>query len=224
MNISDLGQASRTPSRAEQNSSTNLGKEDFLKLLTVQLQYQDPLNPLENTEFIAQMAQFSSLEQLQNMNQAMDRSMESESILHNSMRNNLATSLIGKSVEIPTGEIAFSGDGESTLAYRLDAGAIKASVQITDARSNLVKEFEVEPSQRYGSITWDGKSAAGSEVPPGAYRISVLAEGPGGTPISGEALKSVKVQAIRNLAGEATIWAGNREISLAELSGVLSGE
>ena len=67
MNISDLGQASRTPSRAEQNSSTNLGKEDFLKLLTVQLQYQDPLNPLENTEFIAQMAQFTSLEQTKGM-------------------------------------------------------------------------------------------------------------------------------------------------------------
>ena len=224
MNISDLGQASRTASRAVQNSSTNLGKEDFLKLLTVQLQYQDPLNPLENTEFIAQMAQFSSLEQLQNMNQSMDRSLESESVLHNSMRNNLATSLIGKSVEIPTGEITFSGDGETTLAYRLDGRASKASVQITDARGNLVKEFEVEPSRRYGSITWDGKSVAGSEVPPGAYRISVSAEGPGGTPIGGEALKSVKVQAIRNLAGEATVWAGNREISLAELSGVLSGE
>ena len=67
MNISDLGRASRTPSRAEQNSSTNLGKEDFLKLLTVQLQYQDPLNPLENTEFIAQMAQFTSLEQTKGM-------------------------------------------------------------------------------------------------------------------------------------------------------------
>ena len=179
MNISDFGRLRQDPANTTQNSSTNLGKEDFLRLLTVQLQYQDPLNPMENTEFIAQMAQFSSLEQLQNMNQSMDRNLESENLLHNSMRNNLATSLIGKSVEIPTSEIEFAGDGSTTLAYRLGEGASKASVRITDARGNLVREFEVDPSSQYGSITWDGKSTADTEVPAGAYRVVVSAEGAG---------------------------------------------
>lgn len=52
------------------NKSSQLGKDDFLKLLVTQMQYQDPLNPMDDTQFVSQMAQFSSLEQMQNMNTA----------------------------------------------------------------------------------------------------------------------------------------------------------
>ena len=54
-----------------QKSNSTLGKDDFLKLLVTQLEYQDPMNPMDNTQFVAQMAQFSSLEQMQNMSQTM---------------------------------------------------------------------------------------------------------------------------------------------------------
>ncbi|HMM21563.1 MAG TPA: flagellar hook assembly protein FlgD [Selenomonadales bacterium] len=79
------------------NNTTNkdkgsLGKDDFLKLLVTQLRYQDPMNPMDNTEFVAQMAQFSSLEQMQNMNTTMAKYQ--------------ATSLIGKNI------VWSSGDGQ----------------------------------------------------------------------------------------------------------------
>ena len=133
--------AAQTPN----NPKTQLGKDDFLRLLTVQLQYQDPMNPMENTEFIAQMAQFTSLEQLQNMNQQLEKNFASDGSLRAAVENNLAASLVGKQVEVPTGEIAYDGTQSTTMAYRLGTGAATASVRILDARGLLVREFELDP-------------------------------------------------------------------------------
>lgn len=86
-------------------ASNELGKDDFLKLLIAQLSNQDPTNPLENTEFIAQMAQFSSLEQMTNMSQ----SFEKLSALINSSE---AQSMLGKTVELDLGDYSVKGIAE----------------------------------------------------------------------------------------------------------------
>jgi len=222
MNISSI--TNPVPAGQTVNPKTQLGKDDFLRLLTVQLRYQDPLKPLENTQFIAQMAQFSSLEQLQNMNTSLEKNLGAETELQTAFRRSLVTSLVGKAVEIPTREIEYDGKKESTLAYRLGSGAQQASLQILDARGTLVRQFELDTVSAYGSITWDGRSEAGTEVPSGAYRAVVQAEDASGAPVGGDALKSVRVQAVRYTDQDARIWADGRELSLSELSGVLRGE
>lgn len=83
-------------------ASNELGKDDFLKILIAQLSNQDPTSPLENTEFIAQMAQFSSLEQMTNMSQ----SFEKMSAFVNSSE---AQSMIGRTVEIDLGDTSAKG-------------------------------------------------------------------------------------------------------------------
>lgn len=70
--------ASNTKSTAAVNSSTNLGKDEFLKILMTQVQNQDPLNPVDDKEFISQMATFSSLEQMMNMNTTMTKFVENQ--------------------------------------------------------------------------------------------------------------------------------------------------
>ena len=221
MNISSI--VNQNGAQAQAASAQNqLGKDDFLKLLTVQLRYQDPLNPMENTEFIAQMAQFSSLEQLQNMNQSMAQSQGSEAELHAAFKNNLVTSLVGKSVEVPTQEVAYDGQ-DAEVAYRLGERARSAALRILDARGQLVRQLELDTSQAYGTIEWDGKSESGDKVPEGAYLAVVAAEGPGGVPVEADVLKRVKVDAVRYAGSEARIWADGRELSLADLRGVLAG-
>ncbi|ATL39518.1 flagellar hook assembly protein FlgD [Bacillus velezensis] len=70
--------ASSAKSTAAVNSSTNLGKDEFLKILMTQVQNQDPLNPVDDKEFISQMATFSSLEQMMNMNTTMTKFVENQ--------------------------------------------------------------------------------------------------------------------------------------------------
>ena len=87
--------------------SNELGKDDFLKLLITQLSNQDPTSPMENTEFISQMAQFSSLEQMTNMNESFGR-------MASMINSSQAATTIGKTVEIDAGDTTTRGVVEAT--------------------------------------------------------------------------------------------------------------
>jgi flagellar basal-body rod modification protein FlgD len=104
--VNATGYSYRTAgSQENQTKNTQtLGKDDFLKLLITQLRYQDPTSPVDDKEFIAQLAQFSSLEQIQSLNQNLQLMMESQQKLTALAQ---ATAMIGKVVEI------FSYEGES---------------------------------------------------------------------------------------------------------------
>ncbi|MCL2295243.1 MAG: flagellar hook assembly protein FlgD [Spirochaetes bacterium] len=87
-----------------------LGKEDFLKILITQLTHQDPTNPMEDREFIAQMAQFSMLEQMTNMSRDFNR-------LHNVIASSQAINLIGKTVQVSDGDRVVIGRVEEVLGF-----------------------------------------------------------------------------------------------------------
>ncbi|MFH1570567.1 MAG: flagellar hook assembly protein FlgD [Gemmatimonadota bacterium] len=221
MDIASITSAAATASQTKA-ASTQLGKDDFLRLLTVQLQYQDPLNPMENTEFIAQMAQFSSLEQLQNMNTSLAKSQGSDAELSANLQNNLVASLVGKTVEVPTAEVEYDGDHSSSIGYRLDSGARDASVQVLDGRGQLVAEFPLDAAQRRGEVEWDGRSSQGTEVPAGAYLVLVRATDAVGNAVRAQAVEAVRVDAVRFDSQGARIWAGGHELSLEDLQGVVA--
>lgn len=102
MQVNPTGSTHTAANSTENIDATkSLGKDDFLKLLITQLRYQDPINPVEDKEFIAQMAQFSSLEQMQNLTSSLNLMMESQQRL---TALGQATSMIGKIVEILTDE------------------------------------------------------------------------------------------------------------------------
>lgn len=198
---------------------TQMGKDDFLRLLTVQLQYQDPLNPMDNTQFIAQMAQFSSLEQLQNINESLQGNLTAQTTLQGAFRNNLATTLVGRDVEVKTDEVDYGGS-DAKLGYQLDSGATSAHLNIVDALGRVVRDFELDTQRRYGTVTWDGASDSGASVPEGTYRVTVQAQNAAGAEVAGQAFRTVRVDGVRYDAQEARIRAGGQEYTMDQVEGV----
>lgn len=155
-----------------------LSKDDFLKLFVTQLRYQNPLDPMNNTEFTSQLAQFSSLEQLQNMNTQISDLLLSQ----NSLQNTMISNLIGKKVKISGNEIILKENAE--ISYTLPEEASKMKISIYDAGGALVKEAELgqqTPGEK--SYVWDGNDKNGTHLPEGQYSFAVEAFDASGTPV-----------------------------------------
>lgn len=161
-----------TRTQPAENDKKQLGQEDFLALLTTQLQYQDPFKPLENTEFIAQMAQFSSLDSQQQL-------LTSVNDLASSLTSNQAlqaSSMVGRTVLVPSDTAYLFSDGGMSGSTHLSANAYRVQMQVTDENGQLVYSEEMGPKAA-GDIDlwWNGQDASGNRLPAGKYKVSVFA-------------------------------------------------
>jgi flagellar basal-body rod modification protein FlgD len=152
--------------------SNILGKDDFLTLLVTQLQHQDPLNPQDSTEFTAQLAQFSSLEQLGNVND----NLEYLKLAVASANNTAAVSLIGKEI-IAAGNTVQLIDGNGVdCNFELAGETSAVAVNIYDGYGNFIRTFDGGAlSAGAHTLKWDGKDGEGNSVPAGDYTFEVLA-------------------------------------------------
>ena len=171
-------------------SSDELGKEQFLQLLVTQLQNQDPLNPMEDQEFIAQMAQFSSLEQLMNLN----TSMEGLTDATNNQQMFSATNYIGKYVTAVGNVVGktstTNADGTTVsevtpLYYSFNGPTAGATITVRNSSGSVVyvENLDAQSSGTIFKFQWDGKNNAGESVADGTYTVSVS-----GLDSSGEAV------------------------------------
>lgn len=145
-------------------------QDEFLTLLIVQLQNQDPMNPLDNQEFLAQLATFNSLNQLMGINGKLD-AIKSDQLLLSRLET---TSLIGKEVSAEGNSVNLSEGAGTEVHYSLMADAVRVVVHLTDAKGNLLRTLEVG-GQSAGdqSVVWDGKDSFGKELSPGVYGFEV---------------------------------------------------
>lgn len=153
---------------------TVMGKEDFLKMLLAQLQNQDPLNPMDDTQFASQLAQYSSLEQLMNLNTSMDTSINANYYLSQSINNTLAATLIGKEVKLNGSSFQNDGQANTTLGYNLSTAASNVTVKIYNESGALVKTIENAPKNSGDNkLIWDFTDNDGNSVPQGKYSFQV---------------------------------------------------
>ncbi|SDU17349.1 flagellar hook assembly protein FlgD [Halopseudomonas salegens] len=149
-----------------------LGKNEFLELLVAQMNNQDPLSPQENGEFIAQMAQFSTVEGIENLNKSM------ESLLggYQSSQALQASSLVGRSVTVPTSQAMVDTSEGLTGELVLNQPSQVVRVSVYDDAGSLVANINMG-AQEAGlhKFTWDGKDGEGNVMPPGRYKFEANA-------------------------------------------------
>ncbi len=217
-------QVSPVTSQTTQLYSANsnvMGKEDFLKLLVTQLKNQDPLSPMDNTEFVSQLAQFSSLEQLTNINE----NLKLLQLYQNSINNSEAVGLIGKNVLSNGNTTRLQAGADSQITFALPKAASAVSIDIYDAAGNFVNTLTsgALPAGEQ-TASWNGKDAKGTRMPPGIYTFKVQAEDENGTPIDTGNFSEGVVTGVRFDNGSPYLMTGEDLIPLAAVQKVTDAE
>lgn len=169
-----------------------MDQSDFLKLMTAQLKNQDPFDPVDNTQMVAQMAQFSSLAGISEMNST----LKAISDKLGSTSTADAVSYVGKTV-LTAGNIAYGRtSGGLSGAVELDRDVTGAVVTIANANGETLKTIELG-AQKAGTaeFEWDGKTATGEDAGTGPFTVSVLARN-GATSVPARTLVWVPVAAV----------------------------
>lgn len=160
-------------SSSSSNSASSLGTDDFLQLLVTQLSNQDPLNPMDDQQFTTQLAQFASLESLQNIESSvtnLSSTIQQQGVLQ-------SVSFIGNDITATGYEIEKTGTDISSLTYTLPSDVSTLVINVYDSNSNLVasKSIGAKAEGDY-SWTWDGKDTNGNAMADGTYNIAISAE------------------------------------------------
>ncbi len=171
--------------------------DDFLTLLTTQLQNQDPLDPTDSEEFTNQLVQFSQLEQQIQTNSTLDslRILDEASVI------NSAVSFIDKSIQYEGSRFSYDGEGELDFGYYLLETANSTQISILDEDGNTVFSTDGEITEGEHSFTWDGLDNDGNPIEAGTYDFLVGAENSEGRSIPTSALVPGRVDGVEILNG-----------------------
>ena len=156
----------------DRKTHNKLGKDGFLKLLSHQLANQDPMTPMDQKRFAADLAQFSQLEQLANINTKMKKSSDNIPV----QNKFYGASFIGKKVLTDGTTISYKPGDTPLLPFHLDKRAVKAMIRIYDESNNIVRRLDVENlSKGNQMVKWDGRGEDNNVAVGGIYRFDVLA-------------------------------------------------
>jgi len=216
-----LGQAEKAFKQDDPKTgdASKMGKHDFLKLLTTQLENQDPTDPMKDRKMVAQLAQFSELEEMTNVSKGMDRLNSSQ----NRSRMVQAVDFLGKSVTAKGSNISKDEDGVSKLFYNLKDGAENVRINIFDNNDNIVNTVKLGSKQagEY-KFQWDGRNYKGQEAPDGQYSIGISAKDATGERVEVNTDVSGTVSGVNNQEGNTVLsLQDGREVKLTDVKEVV---
>ncbi|MDH5699496.1 MAG: flagellar hook assembly protein FlgD, partial [Nitrospirota bacterium] len=156
-----------TANAGVQEAVSALGSDVFLRLLVTQLQSQDPTNPVQNEDFVAQLAQFTTLEQTTSTNKLLEKLIHQDT-----QRTQLdLVNLIGRTVVSEGDTVSLGKDDEVTLAYALSGTASRVNIEVLGPNQEIIRKLTSTDFETPGAhqVQWDGLNESGDRVPEGVY-------------------------------------------------------
>ncbi len=204
--VTTLPSGTQLPNSAANATTGLLSQNDFLTLLTAQLEKQDPLNPQSPSDFAAELAQFSTASGIQNLNNTA-----------NSASGLQAASLVGHNVAVPGNTLTLGQSGSANGALSLSAAASDVVVQISNAAGQVVANLDLGAmAAGTQNFTWAGKGSNGQTLPAGAYSFAVSATGAQGASVKATPFTIAPVTAVSfNGSNGAMVELGNGKSPIA---------
>lgn len=218
MSVTGLENVSSGVNSTSRSGSNILGKDDFLNLLVTQLRHQDPLSPMESAEFTSQLAQFSSLEQMSNVN----TNLEVLQLYQASINNSQAVGFIGKTIKALGNSIGVADGVADQIHFELDKDASDVIVQIYNSGNKLIKTIKpggLNAGEQ--NVKWDGTDNDNNKVPDGTYTFKVIATDTDQKPVSVKTIITALVSGVAFKDNITYLLAGNQEIPIGSVFEVM---
>lgn len=197
------------------NDHNKMGKDEFLKLLSVQLRNQDPMNPMEQGKMAAELAQFSQLEQLSNLNTSFEKFGNNKAVEDKFY----GASFLGKEVVTTGSSLKYGGEGsQAEILFQLPKPASKVLIRIFDSKNSMVGEIWKENIGRGNqNLSWDGKRLDGAYEVEGEYRTQVMAWDETSEPIEVQTKTTGLVESVFFEDGETVLMVKGKKVFLRDV-------
>lgn len=207
--------SSTTTSSTSKTATKDLDKNAFMKLLVAQLQHQDPTAPQDTNQMVQQMTSYSSLEQMQNMNTA----LEAIQVQNTGLFQAQSANLVGKKVRVSSSGLNLK-NGSASMNVNL-ASEANVSIAIKDSAGKVVRTLD-KGSLKAGdqTVDWDGLDAQGNKLADGSYTVEITAKDSAGKAVTATPSSYVTVSGVVFSNGTVLIQAGGKTYSLSDINEV----
>ena len=180
---------------------------------------------MDNQELIAQLAQFSSLEQLENINVNLEDSIDLDLILTQVLNNTAAAGLIGKMVTAQGSQVALDSSGTADIRFDLDSAAQTVEVTVLDEGGVAIRTYTLQGLDAgRNQVEWDGKDDEGRDRSEGTYSFTVEAYNTEGNAVDVTPIVFGRITGVKFEDGEAVLIAEDVEISISEILEILENQ
>jgi flagellar basal-body rod modification protein FlgD len=203
--VSGVATTTPPPDSSPKTGPRELGQGDFLRLLVTQLKNQDPLKPTDNTEFVAQLAQFSQLDQSAKQAQLLQQSLDAQTA---SLQFTLLP-MVGRRISIDRPLVQLE-NGPAALTYALEKNAARVQITILDQQRQVVRSLDFAGRQAgLNQAQWDGRDNNGTPMPAGVYEYLIAAVDHQGAPVVAQSRADLTVSGVRMEDGKPKLAVGD---------------